>query len=236
LPLLLFLAVVSPASAQQQNPSPAEIEKRVDALLGKMTLEGKITLLGGVNDSYTKAIPRLGIPSFRMSDGPLGVDNNGPTTAYPADILLAANWDPGLARRVRAPMGRDARAPGMNICRSSLNGRNFEYLGEDPFLASRMAVGVIEGIQSQGVIATAKHFIANNSEYGRMDDSSDLDERIKREIYLPAFEAYVKEAKVAALMDAYNRRVSDSCRKLFDIQLPGQVLSRSRTGEELTRS
>jgi beta-glucosidase len=95
-------------------------------------------------------------------------------------------------------------APGMNIYRSPLNGRNFEYFGEDPFLASRMAVGVIEGIQSQGVMATAKHFIANNSEYGRMDHSSDLDERTMREIYLPAFEASVKEAKVGAVMDAYN--------------------------------
>jgi len=211
--LLFFLAVVSPAIAQQQNSSPTEIEKRVDALLVKMTLEEKIALLGGVNDFYTKAIPRLGIPSFRMSDGPLGVHDYGPTTAYPADILLAASWDPGLARRVGASMGRDARArgvhfilaPGMNIYRSPLNGRNFEYFGEDPFLASRIAVGVIEGIQSQGVIATAKHFIANNSEYGRMDHSSDLDERTLHEIYLPAFEASVKEAKVGALMDAYNQ-------------------------------
>lgn len=211
--LLLFLGVVSPAIAQQRNSSPAEIEKRVDALLGKMTLEEKISLLGGVNDFYTKAIPRLGIPSFRMSDGPLGVHDYGPTTAYPADILLAASWDPDLARRVGASMGRDARArgvhfilaPGMNIYRSPLNGRNFEYFGEDPFLASRMAVGVIEGIQSQGVIATAKHFIANNSEYGRMNHSSDLDERTMHEIYLPAFEASVKEAKVGALMDAYNQ-------------------------------
>src|SRR6266850_1518964 len=94
--------------------------------------------------------------------------------------------------------------PGMRIYRSPFNGRNFEYFGEDPFLASRMAVGVIEGIQSQGVMATAKHFIANNSEYGRMDHSSDLDERTMREVYLPAFEASVKEAKVGALMDAYN--------------------------------
>jgi beta-glucosidase len=211
--LLLSLAVASPAIAQQQKSSPAEIEKRVDALLGKMTLEEKIALLGGVNDFYTKAIPRLAIPSFRMSDGPLGVHDYGPTTAYPANILLAASWDPGLARRVGASMGRDARArgvhfilaPGMNIYRSPLNGRNFEYFGEDPFLASRMAVGVIEGIQSQGVIATAKHFIANNAEYGRMDHSSDLDERTMREIYLPAFEASVEEAKVGALMDAYNQ-------------------------------
>src|ERR1700740_1456740 len=196
----------------QPKPSSAEIEKRVEALLGKMTLEEKITLIGGINDFYTRPIPRVGIPSSRMPDGPTGVHDYGPTTAYPAGILLAASWDTELARRVGVSMGQDARArgvhfilaPGMNIYRSPLNGRNFEYFGEDPYLASRMAVGVIEGIQSQGVIATAKHFIANNSEYGRMDHSSNMDERTMREIYLPAFEASVREAKVGALMDAYN--------------------------------
>jgi beta-glucosidase len=210
--LVVGVFAVSSTLRAQQRPSSAEIEKRVDALISQMTLEEKITLLGGVDDFYTRPIPRLGIPSFRMSDGPMGVHDYGPTTAYPAGILLAASWDAGLAHRVGASMGRDARArgvhfvlaPGMNIYRSPLNGRNFEYFGEDPFLASRMAVGVIEGIQSQGVIATAKHFIANNSEYGRMDHSSNLDERAMREIYLPAFEASVKEAKVGALMDAYN--------------------------------
>ena len=196
----------------QQSPSSADVERRVEALLGKLTLEEKITLIGGINDFYTRPIPRLAIPSLRMSDGPTGVHDYGPTTAYPAPILLAASWDTDLARRVGVSMGQDARArgvdfilaPGMNIYRSPLNGRNFEYFGEDPYLASRMAVGIIEGIQSQGVIATAKHFIANNSEYGRMDHSSDVDERSMREIYLPAFEASVREAKVGALMDAYN--------------------------------
>ena len=209
--LALVFTLGSPAQAPQKTSS-AEIEKRVDALLGKLTLEEKITLLGGMNDFYTRPIPRVGIPSLRMSDGPTGVHDYGPTTAYPAGILLAATWDTDLAKRVGISMGQDARArgvhfvlaPGMNIYRSPLNGRNFEYFGEDPYLASRMAVGVIEGIQSQGVIATAKHFIANNSEYGRMDHSSDMDERTLREIYLPAFEASVKEAKVGALMDAYN--------------------------------
>src|SRR5215469_6003323 len=209
--LILLLASAFAADAQEKSSS-AEIERRVDALLSKMTIEEKIALLGGVDDFYTRPIPRLGIPSFRMSDGPLGVHDYGPTTAYPAGILLAATWDPDLARRVGVSLGQDARArgvhfilaPGMNIYRSPLNGRNFEYFGEDPFLASREAVGIIEGIQSQGVIATAKHFIANNSEYGRMDHSSDLDERTMREIYLPAFEASIREAKVGALMDAYN--------------------------------
>jgi len=207
-----FLLAFTLAAQPQQKRTGAEVEKRVDDLLAKLTLEEKITLVGGINDFYTRPVPRLGIPSLRMSDGPTGVHDYGPTTAYPAGILLAASWDADLARRVGASMGQDARArgvhfilaPGLNIYRSPLNGRNFEYFGEDPYLASRMAVGIIEGIQSQGVIATAKHFIANNSEYGRMDHSSDIDERTLREIYLPAFEAAVKEAKVGALMDAYN--------------------------------
>lgn len=197
---------------QTAHPSAADVEKRVETLLNKMTVEEKITLIGGINDFYTRAIPRLGVPALRMSDGPMGVHDYGETTAYAATIALAASWDTDLARRVGISMGQDARArgvhiilaPGMNIYRAPMNGRNFEYLGEDPYLASRMAVQFIEGMQSQGVIATAKHFAANNMEYGRMDHSSDVDERTLREIYLPAFEASVKEARVGALMDAYN--------------------------------
>jgi len=193
----------------QQRPT---VESRVDALLSKMTLDEKILLIGGINDFYTQAIPRLGIPALRMSDGPLGVHDYGSTTAYPAGIALAASWDTDLAKRVGEAMGQDARArgvnfilaPGMNIYRAPMNGRNFEYFGEDPFLAARMGVSLIQGIQSQGVIATAKHYAANNQEYGRMDHSSDVDERTLREIYLPAFEASVKEGKVGAVMDAYN--------------------------------
>jgi len=209
---LLLAGTLQPVFAQSTQLPKAEIEKRVDALLAKMTLDEKLTLIGGTNDFYIQALPRLGLPALRMSDGPLGVHDYGPTTAYPAGIALAASWDVDLARRVGEMMGKDARArgvhfvlaPGMNIYRAPMNGRNFEYLGEDPYLASRMAVSLIEGIQSRGVIATAKHFAVNNQEYGRMDHSSDVDERTLREIYLPAFEAAVKEAKVGALMDAYN--------------------------------
>jgi beta-glucosidase len=135
-----------------------------------MTLEDKIQIIGGENTFYTHPFPQFGIPSLRMSDGPLGVHDYGPTTAYPAGIALAASWDVDLAKRVGATLGKDARArgvnfilaPGMNIYRAPMNGRNFEYFGEDPFLASRMAVSLITGIQEQGVIATAKHFTANN--------------------------------------------------------------------------
>jgi len=212
LTLFAFLGSAAWSIAQSGRPSPAEVGKRVEALLSKMTVEEKITLIGGVNDFYIRAIPRLGLRALRMSDGPLGVHDYGEATAYPAGIALAASWDTDLARRGGISMGQDARArgvhfilaPGMNIYRAPMNGRNFEYLGEDPYLASRMAVPLIEGIQAEGVIATAKHFVANNMEYGRMNHSSDVDERTLREIYLPAFEASVKEAKVGALMDAYN--------------------------------
>jgi beta-glucosidase len=196
----------------QSAPQKSDVESRVNSILEKMTVEEKIEMLGGVNDFYTRPIPRLGVPALKMSDGPMGVHDYGLTTAYPAGIALAASWDVDLAHRFGAAMGEDARArgvhfilaPGMNIYRAPMNGRNFEYFGEDAFLASRMAVNEIKGMQEQRVIATAKHFAGNNSEFARMTLSSDIDERTLREIYLPAFEASVKEAKVGAVMDAYN--------------------------------
>jgi beta-glucosidase len=212
--VVMFLTVIllTQFAAAQATPSKTDVEKRVDSLLSKMTIDEKIEIIGGINDFYTRPFPRLGIPALKMSDGPMGVHDYGLTTAYPAGIALAASWDVDLTQRFGVAMGKDARArgvhfilgPGMNIYRAPMNGRNFEYFGEDPFLASRMAVAVIEGIQSQRVIATAKHFAGNNSEFARMTLSSDIDERTLREIYLPAFEASVKEAHVGAVMDAYN--------------------------------
>ncbi len=142
----------------------------------------------------------------------MGVRTWGPSNAYAAGVSLAASWDPQLAGRVGAEIGDDARArgvhimlgPGVNIARAPMGGRNFEYFGEDPFLAARTTVAYIKGVQSRGVMATVKHFAANNQEYARHDVSSDIDERTLHEIYLPAFEAAVKEAHVAAIMDAYN--------------------------------
>ncbi len=192
--------------------APAAVEARVESLLAKLTLEQKIELLGGVDGFYTHAAPSIGLPRLKMSDGPLGVRTWGATTGYAAGIGLAATWDPGLARRVGVGMGRDARArgvnfllgPGVNIYRLPLNGRNFEYYGEDPFLAGQTAAGLIRGVQSQGVVATVKHFTANNSEYDRHQVNSVIDERTLREIYLPAFEAAVKQGHVGAVMDSYN--------------------------------
>jgi beta-glucosidase len=208
----IALLLVAQFGAAQAVPSTKDVEKRADSILGKMTLEEKLEIIGGINDLDTRPIPRLGIPSLRMSDATMGVHDYGLTTAYPAGIALAASWDVDLAQRFGTAMGKDARArgvhfilgPGMNIYRAPMNGRNFEYFGEDPFLASRVAVSVIQGIQGQRVIATAKHFAGNNSEFARMTLSSDIDERTLREIYLPAFEASVKEAHVGAVMDAYN--------------------------------
>ncbi len=207
-------ALLTQADAVTPRPPPtaAEIDKRADALLARMTLEEKIDYLGGADNFYVRAIKRLGLPAFHMADGPFGVRNLGPSTAYPAGIGLAATWDVALASRVGAMIGRDARArgvhimlaPGVNIYRAPMCGRNFEYLGEDPFLASRMAVAYVEGMQAQGVSATIKHFLGNNSEVDRHHTSSEIDERTMREIYLPAFEAAIKEAHVGALMTSYN--------------------------------
>jgi beta-glucosidase len=212
LAVAVFLFFAVQFGITQAAPSKTDVEKRVDSILSQMTLDEKIEIIGGINDFYTRPIPRLRIPALKMSDGPMGVHDYGLTTAYPAGISLAASWDIDLGHRVGAAMGKDARArgvhfilgPGMNIYRAPMNGRNFEYYGEDPFLASRMAVSVINGIQEQRVIATAKHFAGNNSEFARMTLSSDIDERTLREIYLPAFEASVKEGNVGAVMDAYN--------------------------------
>lgn len=207
--VLVALCIVAIA----QGPGDAKTtEQRASAILATMSLVEKIDYIGGVNNFDIRAIPRLNVPRLTMADGPLGVRNFGPSTAYPAGIALAASWDDRLVHRVGNAMGKDARArgahfllgPGMNIYRAPMCGRNFEYFGEDPFLASRMAVAEIQGIQSEGVIATAKHFLGNNQEWDRHRVSSDIDERTLREIYLPAFEASVRQAHVGAIMDSYN--------------------------------
>src|SRR5882724_2996168 len=193
-------------------PNSAEIERRVDSLLRQMTLEEKVDMLGGVDGFFIRGIPRLGLPPLKMADGPVGVRNFGPATAMAGGIGLAATWNPLLAQRVGTELGRDARAkgvhfllgPGVNIYRAPMNGRNFEYFGEDPFLGQRIAIGYVTGVQGQNVSATIKHFIGNNSEYARMTSDSVIDERAMREIYLPIFEGAVKEAKVGAVMSAYN--------------------------------
>jgi beta-glucosidase len=189
-----------------------KMEQQIDGMASKLTLEQKIDLIGGVSTWYTRAEPSIGLRALRLSDGPAGLRSGIPATAYPAPIALAASWDTALAKQMGAALGRDARArnvdvllgPGVNIARAPMTGRNFEYMGEDPYLTSRIAVAYIQGVQSQNVSATIKHFMMNNQEFNRNNASSDADERTMREIYLPAFEAAVKEGHVGAIMDSYN--------------------------------
>jgi beta-glucosidase len=210
-----LLAATSFAQPSSQSDSRTQldpaVEKRVDSMLSRMTPEQKVDLLGGINSFYVRGYKELGLPEQKMSDGPVGVRNYGPSTTM-GGIGLAASWNPELVQRLGKVFGEDARArgvhfllgPGVNIHRAPMNGRNFEYFGEDPFLAARTAVAYVRGVQSEGVIATIKHYMGNNSEYDRHNTDSEIDERTMREIYLPAFEAAVKEAHVGAIMDSYN--------------------------------
>jgi beta-glucosidase len=199
-------------SAQAPAPDSPAIEARAHAIVSKLTLDQKVALLGGVDNMFTRPMPSIGLPQFKMSDASVGVRTWGPTTAYAGGVALAATWDTDFARKLGESLGRDARArnvnfllgPGVNIARSPLSGRNFEYLSEDPFLNAALVVPFIEGVQSQGVAATVKHFALNDQEFNRHNASADVDERTMREIYLPAFEAAVTKAHVDAVMDSYN--------------------------------
>lgn len=200
-------------STYEQFTQPGEaVESRVGEILAKLTLEEKIDLLGGENIG-TKANEKAGIPKYLMADGPMGVHwHCDSSTAYPASIAAAASWDREAAYQMGAAIGRDARArgvhillaPGVNIYRSALCGRNFEYLGEDPYLSAQMVVPIVKGCQSMGVATTVKHYAVNYQEFDRHNISSDLDERTLREVYLPAFKAAVQEGGTGAIMTAYN--------------------------------
>ena len=207
---LLFCCAFGQAAAQMEITP--QTEQRAKALVEKMTLEEKIDYISGVRSFYIRAIPRLGIPEIRMADGPQGIRNNTKSTLYPSGILSAATWNRELVRQLGNGLGRDAKArgvsillgPGVNIYRSPLCGRNFEYFGEDPYLSSETAKQYILGVQEKGVIATIKHFAANNQEWSRHHASSDVDERTLQEIYFPTFRKAVQEAGVGAVMDSYN--------------------------------
>ena len=209
----LLAGLALPVVAAEPKPDSPALEHRVDGLLHKLTLEQEVALLGGTDGFDIRAEPSIGLPALAMSDGPYGVRMGGDSTAYAAGIALAASWDPALAQRVGAAMGRDARArgigfllgPGVNIYRAPQNGRNMEYYGEDPYLAGSTAVGLINGIQSQGVVATIKHFAANNAEYDRRQLNSVIAPRPLHEIYLRAFEMAVKQGHVGAVMSSYNQ-------------------------------
>lgn len=211
----------------------------IPTLLSQLTLEEKAGLCSGADFWHTKAVERLGIPAMMVSDGPHGlrtqaagstdVNQSIPAVCFPTGCAAAASFDPELTRREGALLGREARAegvgvvlgPAVNIKRSPLCGRNFEYYSEDPFLAGALATGFIQGVQSAGVGTSIKHFAANNQEYRRMTCSSEIDERTLREIYLPAFEAAVKDAEPWTVMCSYNRLngvyASENKRLLTDI-------------------
>ncbi len=205
--------------AQVQSVAPStktdpKVEARVEALLKQMTLDEKIGLIHGGPDGFSIGpIDRLKIPKITMTDGPMGTRNAGPATAFAAGVCLASTYDPDLAFKMGQAMGREARArgnafllaPAVNINRGPWLGRNFEYYGEDPYLAGQMAAAFIRGVQSEGVIATVKHFALNNQENERNTANSVCDEQTMREVYLPAFEAAVMEGGAWAVMCSYNK-------------------------------
>src|SRR5689334_2549314 len=232
--ILVFLASVlgvaqtqNPAEAPYKNPT-LPVEQRVQYLLGRMTLEEKVAMLSGADWMQSVPNERLGIPSIKMADGPLGIRSwSGPsaqtnasgaraqvlTTSFPASVAMAATWDPEVVQAQGRAIGQELKAlgrdmilgPTVNINRTPLWGRNFEGYGEDPYLTSRLGVAYIKGVQGEGVIATVKHFAANNQEFERHRVNAKIDERALYEIYFPAFKAAVQEAGVWSVMSAYNK-------------------------------
>jgi len=194
-------------------------------LIDKLTLEEKASLVSGASFWNTRAVEHAGIPAMTLTDGPhgvrlqmagadhLGINDSHPATAFPTAAALGSSWDPQLLEQVGQALGEESRAlgvdvllgPGVNIKRSPLCGRNFEYFSEDPLLAGALGAAWVNGVQSQGVGASLKHFAANNQETDRMRVSSEVDERTLREIYLPAFEQTVTAAQPATVMCSYNR-------------------------------
>ncbi|MEQ1765565.1 MAG: glycoside hydrolase family 3 protein, partial [Pyrinomonadaceae bacterium] len=208
--VVLILAGVVSESAQPLKIDP-QTESRIDSLIAQLTIDEKISLIAGTGFD-TVPIKRLGIPSLHMTDGPAGI-RIGPATSFPSGMALASTFDPKIVFSVGKAIAREAKAKGFNVLlapavdiqRVPFAGRNFESYGEDPFLASRMAVAYIRGVQSEKVIATVKHFAANNQETDRKTIDALVDERTLNEIYYPPFRAVVEEAGVLALMSSYNR-------------------------------
>ena len=198
-----------------------EGSQRCTKLLAEMSLDEKIAVLSGKDFWTLPPLERLGIPSLRLSDGPTGLrsTNSEAATVFPVGTALAASFDPLLVGDVAAAIAREAiahsvdvlLAPGINIQRTPLGGRNFEYYSEDPLLAGTIGAAYVRGVQREGVGTSVKHFAANNQEHRRMDGSSDIGERVLREVYLAAFEQVVREAAPWTIMSAYNRINSIYC-------------------------
>lgn len=192
-------------------------EAELDALIDDLTLEEQVALLSGTDNWHTAELPRQGIPAMRVTDGPAGARGTtftGPASVnVPSGTALAATFDPALVERIGALLGRETRAKGarvllaptVNLHRTPVGGRNFECQSEDPYLSSRITVGYVKGVQSEGVAACVKHFVGNDTEHERMTIDNRIDERTLREMYLQPFEAAVREADAQAIMTAYNR-------------------------------
>ena len=216
----------APAETAIYRDATQPLEARVSDLLGRLTLDEKLSIVHADSKFTTAAIPRLGIPRRWLSDGPHGVrEDVGPDTwapsghtddfasAMPAGICLAATWNPDAAYATGEAIGQEARlrgkdimlGPGINIMRTPLCGRNFEYLGEDPLLAGKLAVQYVRGAQAQDIASCVKHYAVNNQEFQRMSVNVEVDERALREIYLPAFKMVVQEGGVWTVMGAYNK-------------------------------
>ena len=207
------------------------MSKDIRKIVSQMTLEEKASLCSGKDWWNTKAIERLGIPSIMMADGPhglrkqvgepdhLGLQNSVPATCFPTAAALACSWDRELLQNIGQALGEECQAegvsillgPGVNIKRSPLCGRNFEYYSEDPYLSAELAISFVKGVQGQGVGASLKHFAANNQEHRRMTVDAIVDERALREIYLASFEEVVKKAQPWTVMCAYNKLNGDYC-------------------------
>lgn len=199
--------------------------EQIKELVKKLTLEEKAGLTSGKDNWFTKGVERLGIPEVRMSDGPHGLrtqegevnslaeEFSVKTVCFPAACLTAASFDRSLIAEMGSALGQESQAlgvqvllgPGVNMKRSPLCGRNFEYFSEDPYLAGELGVAYVNAVQAQGVGTSLKHYVANNQEHRRMDSSSEVDERTMREIYMPAFEKVVREAKPWTIMASYNK-------------------------------
>lgn len=217
----IILLLIGLTLSSQSYAQSVDYREKAAKLVAKMTLEEKASLCSGETAWSTKAITRLGIPSIFMTDGPHGLrkavgfdfTNSVPATCFPTASALASSWNPALAQKMGEALAVESQAndvqillgPGVNMKRSALGGRNFEYFSEDPILAGTIATAYINGVQSQGVGTSMKHFAANSQETERMSNSSNVDERTLNEIYFPAFEMAVKNAQPWTLMCSYNR-------------------------------
>lgn len=230
--LVLLVFTGNGLYAQNLYEKDPKVEKRIENLIKRMTLKEKVGMLHGNSKFYVSGVPRLGIPEWSLSDGPHGVRaeinrhdwayagwTNDSATYFPTGTAFAAAWNPELAYRRGEVLGEEARArekdvllgPGVNIIRSPLNGRNFEYMSEDPFLSARLAVPYIQGLQSRDVAASVKHYALNNQETERTTIDVYASERALREIYLPAFKAAVEEGGALTVMAAYNKFRGEWC-------------------------